>query len=127
MKSVRTSMRPRVRICVIVLAVGLWFSGLGPASAESSAECRDLAAQFANAAAALDLGALAGLITYVSVELQDRTGGPALAPPPRPPESIPPSPPPAPPPSPPPSSFREAWPPSAPWGQAWPTVDPGWN
>jgi len=132
MKSVRTRTRPRVRVCGLVLALGLWLSGLGSASAEPSAECRDLAARFANAPAELDLGALAGLMTCVGAEMQDRTGGRALPPPPRPPEPVPPSPPPAPPPSPapapppspPPSSFREAWPPSAPWGSPWPSVGP---
>jgi len=128
--------RPRVRICVIVLAVGLWFSGLGPANAEPSARCRDLAARFANGAAELDPGALAVLITCVSVELQDRTGGPALAPPPSPPEVAPPPPPeptpPTPPPPPPPpppsgriSAFRQTWPQTAPWGGEWPGE--GWG
>ena len=116
------STRSRVSICGLGLTLGLWLSGVGSASAEPSAQCRDLAARFANTAAELDLGALAGLITCVSLELQDRTGGATLTPPPRPPESIPPSPPPAPPPSP--GNFREAWPPSAPWGSPWPSVGP---
>lgn len=134
MKSMRT--RPRVCVCGLVLALGLWLAGLGPARAEPSAECRDLAARFANAAAALDAGALAALITCVSGELQDRTGGRALAPPPSPPEVTPPPPspasppevaPPAPPPSGRISAFRETWPQNAPWGSPWPTVEPGWQ
>ena len=128
MKSLRMSTRPRVSICGLVLALGVWLSGVDPASAEPSVECRDLAVRFATASAELDPGALAGLIMCVSAELQDRTGGPALAPPPPPPAFVPPSPPPAPLPPPPPpqssgrmSSFRQTWPQSAPWGGEWPT------
>ena len=123
MKSMRP--RPRVCICGLALALGLWVASLGPARAEPSAECRDLAARFANAAAALDAGALAALITCVSGELQDRTGGRALAPPPSPPEVAPPPPPP--PPSGRISAFRETWPQSAPWGGEWPGVEPSWK
>jgi outer membrane biosynthesis protein TonB len=136
MKSVRTSTRRWVRICGLVLALGLWLSGLGSANAEPSAECRALAVRFGAAAYELDAGALAGLIACVSVELQDRTGGPALAPPPPPPPPpavvVPPSPPPAPipPPAPPEpsgriSSFRQTWPQSAPWGGDWPNAGMG--
>ena len=115
MGSARASTRSRVRICVIVLVVGLWFSGLGPASAEPSAECRDLATRFGNAAAELDSRALAGLMTCVSAEMQDRMGGPAAAPPPASPALRP---------SPPQTSDRGQWPPSAPWGSPWPGVGP---
>jgi hypothetical protein len=143
MKSVRTSTRRRVRLCGLVLTLGLWLSGLGSANAEPSAECRALAVRFGAAAYELDAGALAGLIACVSVELQDRTGGPAL-PPPRPPalppppsSELPPTPPPPasepvrPPPAPlapppPPSarisSFPQAWPQSQPWGGDWPNA-----
>lgn len=115
MKSVGVSTRPRVRRCVVVLTVGLWFSGLGPASAEPSAECRDLATRFANAAAEVDLSELAVLMTCVSAEMQDRTGGPVVAP-------LPGSP--APPPAPPMTNERGQWPPSAPWGAPWPSGGP---
>lgn len=124
MKSVRMSTRPRVRICIIVLVLGLWLSGLGSAGAELSAECRDLAARFAKAGAELDLRALAALMTCVSAEIQDRTGGTAPAPPPSPPEEAPPAPAPAQPMWPPPTSQRAQWPPSAPWGGPWPSVGP---
>ena len=121
MKSVAMSTWPRVRISVIVLALGLWLSGVGPASAEPSAGCRELAARFANGAAELDLSGLASLVTCVSAEMQGRTGGPVAAPPPEPP---------APPPSQPSSSFRETWPAPAPWGGGpwggpWPSEGPG--
>ena len=138
MKSVRTRTRRRVRLCGLVLALGLWVSGGDPARAEPSAECRALAVRFGAAAYELDAGALAGLIACVSVELQDRTGGSAPAPPPPPqtPPQPPPSvsepvrPPPAPLPPPPPpsariSSFPQAWPQSAPWGGDWPNAGMG--
>jgi hypothetical protein len=111
----------RISLCVIVLALGLLASGLDAASAEPSAECRELALRFSNAAAGLDLRALAGLMACVSFELQDRTGGPAVAPPPPPPEAAPPSPPPTPWPSPPHAAERGQWPPSPPWGGEWPS------
>jgi hypothetical protein len=108
------STRTRVRFCAIVVALGLWVSGLGLASAEPSAGCRALATRFANTAAELDLGDLAGLITCVSVEMQDRTGDPAVAP--LPSSSAPPSSPPI--------SERGQWPPPAPWGGPWPGIGP---
>ena len=86
MRNMRMGTRIRVSICVIIPALGLWVSALGPAHAEPSAECRDLAARFATAAAALDLPSLAGLMTCVSAEIQDRAGGTGPAPPPRSPE-----------------------------------------
>jgi hypothetical protein len=116
--------KARVSIYVIVPVLGLWVSGFDPASAEPSAECRDLAAQFAKAAAELDLRSLAGLMTCVSAELQDRAGGPAPAPSPRSPEDPPPDPAPAKPTSPPPTRERDQWPAPAPWGGAWPPAAP---
>ena len=133
MQSMRTSIRPRVQICGLVLALGLWLAGLGLATAEPSAECRALAVRFGAAAYELDPAALAALIACVSAELQDRTGVPALAPQPAPqpppqpasPASGPVRPPPAPAPAPPPpeariSSFTQEWPQSQPWGGDWP-------
>ena len=90
MRNLRMGTRIRVSICVIIPALGLWVSALGPAHAEPSAECRDLAARFATAAAALDLPSLAGLMACVSAEIQDRAGGTGPAPPPRSPEDAPP-------------------------------------
>ncbi len=131
MKSVRMRMRLRVRSYGLLLTFGLWVLEPGSARAEPSAECRDLAARFATAAAALDLGALAGLMMCVSTEIQGRMGGTALPPPPSPPEVAPP-PPPTPLPSLPPppaseriSAFRPTWPASAPWGGEW--SEKGWG
>lgn len=102
MKGVRTSTRPRVRLCGLVLALGLWVSGLASASAATAAEaeCRYLAARLGTAAAC------------ASGELQDPTGGTAPPPPPNPPGVTPP-------PSGRISSFRQTWPSSAPWGKDW--------
>jgi hypothetical protein len=117
--------RPWARLCVVVLALGLWLAAPAPAIAEPSAECRDLAARFATAATELDLQALAGLMMCLSAEMQDRTGG-----------SIGISPPgfPAPPPSPPRAREPGEWspsqwppsqpPPSPPWGPSWPPMGP---
>lgn len=124
MRNTRMSTRTRVSIFVIVPALSLWFSGPGPASAEPSAECRDLAVRFANAAAGLDMTSLAGLMACVSAEIQNRTGGTAPAPPPGPPQEAPPVPAPAQPPSPPPTRERGQWPAPAPWGGAWPQAAP---
>ena len=128
MKSARTLRRPRARIWAVVVALGLWAAASGAASAEPSAECRGLAARFAESADGLDLSALAWLMTCVSNEMSGRTGGAAPVPPPPPPAVAPPpqpSPPPQPPPPPPPpSSFREEWPQSAPWGNPWPNIGP---
>ena len=68
--------RPRVRLCLVALVFGPWLSVPAPALADPSAVCRDLAARFATAATELDLQALAGLMTCISAEMQDRTGGP---------------------------------------------------
>lgn len=116
--SFQMRMCPRtwVRIGLIVLALGLWLSDVGSVSAEPSAECRDLAARFANGAAGLDLGALADLMACVSAEMQGRTGAPTAMPPP---VSV------APPPVPPPTGERDQWPQSAPWGSPWPSEGPG--
>lgn len=124
MRNLRLSTRVRIYIAVVVPALNLGFLALDPASAAPSAECRDLAARFASAAAELDLGSLAGLLTCVSAEIQDRTGGPAPAPPPRPDEDAPPIPAPAQPPSPSPPRERGQWPPPAPWGGEWPPAAP---
>ncbi len=112
--------RPRVRLCLVALAFGLWLSVPAPAFADPSAVCRDLAARFATAATELDLQALAGLMTCISAEMQDRAGGPIV---------VPPSGVPAPPPSP--SSARQSggwpssqWPPSPSWDSTWPPVGP---
>lgn len=115
MRNMRLSTRTRVSICVIVPALGLWVSEFNPAHAEPSAECRNLATSFANAAADLDLRSLAGLMACVSAEIQDRAGGTVPAPPPQSPEDAPP---------PPPTRERDQWPPPAPWGGAWPPVPP---
>jgi hypothetical protein len=114
MKSVRRSTPPRIRLGGLALALGLWVSGLGSASAEPSAGCRDLAAHFATAAAELDLGALAGLMTCVSAEMQDRTGAPVVTSPRGSPAS----------PSAPRTGDRGEWPPPPPWGSPWPSVAP---
>ena len=105
MQSMRTSIRPRVHLCGLVLAVGLGASGLGSASAGTAAEaeCRYLAARLGTAAAC------------GSAALPDPTGGTAPPPPPSPPDVAPP---------PPPqaeriSAFRQTWPQSAPWGKDW--------
>ncbi len=107
MKSGRTGTRRRVRVCGRALALGLWWLGLGAASAETAAECRYLAAR---------LGVVA---TCGTAELPDAMGGTAppptqgtseVAPPPQP-ERI--------------SSFRQTWPQSAPWGRDWPKE--GWG
>jgi hypothetical protein len=125
MKSVGMRTRPQVRIRILLLALGLWAAVPGAAGAEPPPECRDLAAGFANPAVSLDLGALAALMSCVSTEIAGRTGGTAPVPPPPPPEvAPPPAPSPPPPPPPPPSSFREAWPASAPWGSPWPNIGP---
>lgn len=128
MKSVGMRTRPQVRIWILFLALGLWAAVPGAAGAEPPPECRDLAARFSNPAVALDVGALAELMSCVSNEIMIRTGGTApvaptppieIAPPPAPPPPPPPQSPP-----PPPSSFREAWPQSAPWGSPWPNIGP---
>jgi len=128
MKSVRALRRPRARIWALAFVLGLWAAAPGAASAEPSAECRGLAARFAESAAGLDLSALAWLMTCVSAEMSGRTGGAAPVPTSPPPEVAPPPqplPPPQPsPPPPPPSSFRETWPASAPWGGPWPNLGP---
>jgi len=116
--------RTRASIYVVIPVLGLWVSGFAPASAEPSAGCRDLAARFATAAAELDLRSLAGLMTCVSAEMEDRTGGPALLPPPYPPEDAPPDAVPAPAPEPQPTRQRDQWPAPAPWGGAWPPAAP---
>ena len=116
--------RSRVSLSIIVAALGLGLSGMDPAGAEPSAVCRDLAVRFANAAAQLDTRSLAGLITCVSAEMQDRTGGPAPAPPVVSPEVPQPTPAAAQSPPPPPNSERGAWPPVAPWGGDWPPAAP---
>ncbi len=106
MTSARTSLQPWVGICSLGLAVGLWLSGRGAASAGTSAEaeCRYLAAR-------LGIAAACG-----SAEVQDPTG--ATAPPPSPsPADVATQP--APPPSGRISSFRTTWPQSAPWGKDW--------
>jgi hypothetical protein len=100
MNSVRTSTWPRVRICGLVLALGLWVSSLGSATAETPAECRYLAARLGVAAAC------------GSAEIPDPTGDTA----PRPPSSAPEG---APPPPERISSVRQTWPQSAPWGKDW--------
>ncbi len=109
----------RVRLCVVALAFGLWLSVPAPAFADPSAVCRDLAARFATAATELDLQALAGLMTCISAEMQDRTGGPIVVPPsgvPAPPL--------------PPRSQQSGgwpssqWPPSPSWDSSWPPVGP---
>ena len=103
MKRAHKSRRRQVRICGLVLALGLWLLGLGSATAETAAECRYLAARLGVAAAC------------GSAEIPDPTGGTAPPPPPSPPDVAPP---------PPPqaeriSSFRQTWPQSAPWGRDW--------
>lgn len=103
MKRVHTTMRPWVRICGFVLAFGLWWSGLGSASADTSAECRDLAARLGTA------------VACVGAATQDPTGGTAPLPPPSPPDVAAPPPPP----SGRVSAFRQTWPQSAPWGKDW--------
>ena len=118
------SARTRVSLCFVAPALGLAFLGPGVAGAEPSAGCRALAARFANAAAELHTSSLAGLITCVSAEIQDRAGGPAVTPPPGFPEATQPVPAPAqatPTPGP---SERGAWPPPAPWGGDWPAAAP---
>jgi hypothetical protein len=99
MESAYARMRFWARICGLVLAFGLWWSGLGSANAGTSAEaeCRYVAAR-------LGIAAACG-----SVETQEPTGGTAPPPPPSssggaPPQSerI--------------NSFRQTWPQSAPWG-----------
>ena len=121
MKSVGMRTRPQVRIWILLLALGLWVAVPGAAGAEPSPECRDLAARFSNPAVALDVGALAELMSCVSNEIMYRTGGTAPVAP-NPPVEVAPPPPPPPPPLP--SSFREAWPASAPWGSPWPNIGP---
>jgi len=114
MTSVRMGRWPWARFGGVVLVLGLCVSAPGPATAEPSAVCRDLAARFATAATELDLQALAGLMTCVSAEMQDRTGSPMVIAPP------PPSPRPREPGEWPPSQ----WPPSSPWGSPWPPIGP---
>jgi len=80
MKSVRALRRPRARIWALAFVLGLWAAAPGAASAEPSAECRGLAARFAESAAGLDLSALAWLMTCVSAEMSGRTGGAAPVP-----------------------------------------------
>ncbi len=109
MKSVRTSTWPRARICGLILAFGPWLSDSGSASAETSAECRYLAARLGVAAAC------------GRTEIPDPAVGTAPLPSPPPSEVAPPPPPP----SGRISSFRETWPPSAPWGREWPKE--GWG
>ena len=104
MQRMRTSIRPRVHLCGLVLAVGLGVSGLGSASAETAAECRYLAARLGVAAAC------------GGAQPQDPTGGTAPLPPETPSEAAPPPPPP---PSGRISAFRQTWPQSAPWGTDW--------
>ena len=118
------SARTRVGLCIVVQAVGLAFSGLGVAGAEPSAGCRDLAARFANAAAQLDTRSLADLLTCVSAEIQNRTPGPAPAPPTGSLEATQPAPAPAQPTPPPRVSEWGAWPAPAPWGGNWPPAAP---
>jgi hypothetical protein len=113
-KRMRTRTRTWVRICAILLVLGLWLSGLRPVSAEPSAACRALAVRFADAAAGLDLKGLAELMRCLSVEMQDLTGGPEGA---RPAESA--QPPPRP------TGDRGQWPASPPWGSPWPSEGPG--
>lgn len=125
MKSVRRRRRPRVWIWSLVLVCCLWGAAPVAVGAQPSPECRDLAARFADSPDALDVGALAELMSCVSTEIMYRTGGTAQPPAPPPVEVAPPPPPSSPPPPPPPpSSFREAWPPSAPWGSPWPNIGP---
>ena len=110
MNSVRTSTWPRVRICGLALALGLWVSSLGSATAETPAECRYLAARL-GVAAACGSGAT-----------PDPTGGTAPLPPQSPADVAPP------PPAPQAeriSSFRQTWPQSPPWGGDWPKG--GWG
>lgn len=116
MESACARTRSCIRIVSHAVAIGLWSLGAAPANAEPSADCRALAAQFADAADALDLTALAGLVTCVSAEMQTRTVGTAPVPPSSPPTSAP-----VPTPS---SAFRQTWPPSAPWGGEWPGGGP---
>lgn len=116
------SARTRVSLCFVAPALGLAILGQGVAAAEPSAGCRGLAARFANAAAELNTSSLAGLITCVSAEIQDRTGGPAVTPPPGFPEATQPAPAQATPN--PGTSERGAWPPPAPWGGDWPAAAP---
>ena len=117
--------RPWPRLCVVVLALGLWLAAPAPAIAEPSAECRDFAARFATAATELDLQALAALMMCVSAEMHDRTGGPIVAPPPGFP-----TPPPLPPRAREPGGWSQSqWPPSQsppspPWRPSWPPVGP---
>ena len=104
MDIVRTSTWPRVRICGLALALGLWLVGLGSATAETAAECRYLAARL-GVAAACGSGAT-----------PDPPGGTAPLPPQSPADVAPP------PPAPQAeriSSFRQTWPQSAPWGRDW--------
>jgi hypothetical protein len=106
------------RLCVCVLALGLWLAAPAPAIAEPSAECRDLAARFASAPGELDLQALAGLMTCLSAEMKDRTGGLIVVSPPRPPAPL----------LPPRAGEPEEWAPSqwpaSSWGPSWPPVGP---
>ena len=125
MTSVGMGTRPWPRFCVTVLALGLWLAAPAPASAEPSAECRDFAARFATAATELDLQALAGLMMCVSAEMQDRTGGPIVSPPPGflAPPALPPR-------AREPGEWSQSqWsqspsPSSPPWGPSWPPIGP---
>jgi hypothetical protein len=117
--------RPWARLYVVVLALGLWLAAPPLAIAEPSAACRELAARFATAATELDLQALAGLMTCLSAEMQDRTGGPIVVPP-----AGSPAPPPVPPRAGEPGEWQQSqwpqsqWPPSPPWGPSWPPTGP---
>ena len=115
MRKMRMGRRTRVSICVIIPALGLWVSALGPAHAEPSAECRDLAARFANAAAALDLPSLAGLMRASVPRYRTARAARGLPPHHGSPEDAPP---------PLPTRERDEWPPPAPWGGAWPPAAP---
>jgi len=110
MKRAHKSRRRQVRICGLVLALGLWLLGLRAAATETAAECRYLAARL-GVAAACGSGAT-----------PDPPGGTAPLPPQSSSEVAPPPPPPQ---AERISSFRQTWPQSAPWGGDWPKG--GWG
>ncbi len=124
MRDMRLRTRVRLHAASVGAALSLVFLGRGPGLAASPTECRDLAARFAEAPADLDLQSLAGLLTCVSAEIQDRAGGPP-SPTPSPPEEAPaPTQTPAPPQASPPPRARDQWPPPVPWGGDWPPASP---
>lgn len=125
MREMRLRTRVRLHAAAIVPALSLVFLlGLGPARAETPAECRDLATRYAEAPAELDLRSLAGLLTCVSAEIQDRAGRAEPAPPSESPVEAAPASVPAPPPAPTPLRARDEWPAPVPWGGDWPPSSP---